>query len=369
MAEQSYVDNSAMPRRAWLGWAAAAAALAFVAVESGRRIAIRYVYDFTLYLAASENAQRSGWDHLYSIPGQVHEMLRLIPWLRSVETPFWSTPPVAFLVTPLTYLPLQWAQSIWTALMLAALASGILAAARLAPRLPAWAPLLVVASFPLSFGIWLGQVSSLVTGLVGLGLWLLARRQAIPAGAAFGVALILKPQLVLLGAVALIWAAPSAAAVCAGVAVAAAAGSLLVIGPAAGRQYLAELLAASGAAQDNTTWAGYVGAVAPALQVASALLALAASLLRRRSPEVSVALAVIGTIGAAQYLHIYDFAVLVPAGLVVAGALPLRSERLWAFAGAVTMLLGIGLPLLIWAMSGPVLAMALPRGEPRTELG
>src|SRR5260370_15613372 len=109
-----------------------------------------------------------------------------------------STPPdLAWLVTPLSFLPYSWAAWIWTGVLATAFVIVFTLAA------PGRGPMQLITGvaaavlLPVFVGVLFGQVSLLVVAAVALSWWLLSRERPWLAGLALSV-LILKPQIAFL---------------------------------------------------------------------------------------------------------------------------------------------------------------------------
>jgi hypothetical protein len=111
--------------------------------------------------------------------------------------PYLNPPELAWLVTPLSYLPYTLAGSIWTVLLAAAL--GLVwflgAPGRKLVRLIHGVG--AAALLPVFVGVLFGQVSLVVVAAVALSWWLVSRGRPWLAGLALSV-LILKPQMAFL---------------------------------------------------------------------------------------------------------------------------------------------------------------------------
>lgn len=106
---------------------------------------------------------------------------------------------VAYLLTPLTFFTVQWAQSIWLSILLAAALAGVLLCMRIWgwPD-KRWKMVIVLlwsfAFYPLVWALILGQIAVLVFASLALGLWAALTRREILAGFALSLSL-LKPNL------------------------------------------------------------------------------------------------------------------------------------------------------------------------------
>ena len=155
--------------------------------------------DFYVYYLAAKIGRAHGWAAMYDpaifLPPVTDAVGKPLPYL--------NPPELAWLVTPLSYLPYTLAGWIWTGLLAAALGlTGYLVApgrglVRLIQGVGA------AALLPVFVGILFGQVSLLVVAAVALSWWLLTHRRPWLAGLALS-ALILKPQMAFLVPLALL---------------------------------------------------------------------------------------------------------------------------------------------------------------------
>jgi hypothetical protein len=155
--------------------------------------------DFYVYYLAAQLGRIHGWAAIYDpavfLPPVTNAVGKPLPYL--------NPPELAWLVTPLSYLPYALAGWIWTGLLAAALGltwylvapgHGLVRVIHLVGA---------VALLPVFVGILFGQVSLLVVVAVALAWWLLANGRPWLAGLALS-ALILKPQVAFLVPLALL---------------------------------------------------------------------------------------------------------------------------------------------------------------------
>jgi hypothetical protein len=294
--------------------------------------------DFALYYVGAQVGLHDGWAHLYDLARQQAFFVLVRPgdafdWRRY----FVSPPPVAWLVAPLTALPLDAAYWAWTVASAAAfLALGWVSAPG---RGLARAVLMVAGAglYPVLLAVQSGNVALLVAAAVLLGWWLLRGGHPVWAGVALAllalqqqVAGLVPPTLLLVGQRRTFVACAAAAAALALV-------SLATLGGDGLTQLRADLAQESGRSA-NLLWTLQLLAppvVALALQLVSAALALGAAWRARHHPravELAIAAGVAGTLLAAPYHNASDFAALVPATwlLLRAGA---GARLAWAWAG------------------------------------
>ena len=187
--------------------------------------------DFPAFYAAGAIAASGDWDSLYSAPVQRSEQEGLIEDGGFLY--FAYPPPVAAAYSPLSALDYRWAYLIHTAVMAAAL-WGAVWLARPLSRIAADHPLMIYAALMLTYPLWRavtgGQNTAFTLLLIVAALTFERRGYPIASGVAVGL-LLYKPQFGLVFLVLLVirrrWRATLAAA---GVAVAMAAFSSVVLG-------------------------------------------------------------------------------------------------------------------------------------------
>lgn len=155
--------------------------------------------DFYVYYLAAQLGRTHGWAAMYD------PSVFLPPVTAAVgkPLPYLNPPELAWLVTPLSFLPYSLAAWIWTAV----LAAGFVLVWSLAAP-DRWPIRLIhgvgaAALLPVFVGVLFGQVSLLVVAAVAVSWWLLSRGRPWLAGLALS-ALILKPQMAFLVPLALL---------------------------------------------------------------------------------------------------------------------------------------------------------------------
>ena len=283
--------------------------------------------DFALYYATAQQGRSEGFRTLYDVDAQRRAFTRVSPELYLFPTTY--TPPMAMLVVPLSFLSLDRAYRIWSLLLLLSLAicAGALAPGRPLERLLQAAMVLV--PYPAVLGLQEGQVIALQMAAVGVAVWLLRRGREAAAGVAL-LPLVLKPQGFVLVPFALLvsgrrraFTAFLVAALLLGFAV------LSVIGLDGARAYLARLAYAS--AHPREFWVGYAYTATmhfstawgrALMQATAVLLALFAAFRHRGRVEMGLAAAILASLLASPYLHLYDLTLLFVAGWLTLRALP-----------------------------------------------
>lgn len=275
--------------------------------------------DFSYYYAAAHIGVEHGWSHIYDLGlqqqvfYQLHPAADVFDWRRY----FVSPPPVAWLVAPLTVLPLVPAFWIFAGLSAVAFAATgwLVAAGHGIGKVALF--LTAACVYPVLIAIQTGQVTPLIAAATVLGWWLAMRGRDVLAGLVL-VALVLKPQVAILVPVALLIAGRRRlfAAWLAGAVVLTLA-SVASLGGQGLEQLRADLSLEQGQAA-NLAWtlAGLFGAgpVPVGLGLVGGMIALAlAYVYRRRALEMVIVAAILGTLLAAPYHNPSDFAILAPA--------------------------------------------------------
>ncbi len=157
--------------------------------------------DFYVYYLAARLGRAHGWAAIYD------PAVFLPPVTAAVgkPLPYLNPPELAWLVTPLSFLPYSLAAWVWTGVLATAFA---LVFAMVAPGRGSTRLIHGVAAaalLPIFVGVLFGQVSLLVVAAVALSWWLLNRGRPWLAGLALSV-LILKPQIAFLVPLALLLA-------------------------------------------------------------------------------------------------------------------------------------------------------------------
>src|ERR1700694_4608519 len=253
--------------------------------------------DFTFYYAAARLGLTHGWSGLYDLKLQQEQLDAIGSRITIAELArYISPPPLAWLVVPLSLLPYRVAYALWSAMLLLALA--------------------------------------------------LTWRLASPGSGRVRVLFLVPAALLVTGR----WKAFSAATVVVAVL---AIFSMPALGPDGVATYMQRLNFASGVpVNQSQTLASLIGNL-PVTRAVQALIALWTLLLayrlRRRGPELPMALALVGGLAAAPYVHYDDLLML---GL--AGWLYLRSPlQRWGWAYALALAIAAeGFP--IWG-AGPIL--------------
>lgn len=325
--------------------------------------------DFRVWLVAARVGIAHGWNHLYDFDLQKAASAGLGPIGSLVDAKhlYVSPPPAAWLVVPLTPLPIWAGYVIWTVVCLTAfVGTGWLVCP--GPRLTRITLVLVsLALWPVHYQFWLGQwvVETLV--VLAVSWWLLDHGRWVPAGVVLALAFGAKPQLVFLVPVALLvsgrWKPVAVFAVAGALLAAASAASLGSAGLAA--WYHAVTLARNDAQSSPLAYSYIFGRdwLATGIEAALGATALALAWYRRERLDLVFALGIVGTTASATYLHEDDMAILVLAAWIVLRSAPSLPQRIWLLVGiaaAQLIAIGLALPMLLWEPVWIVLLGAEP---------
>lgn len=311
--------------------------------------------DFTFYYAAARLGLTHGWSGLYDLHLQQEQLDAIGSRIHIAELArYISPPPLAWLVVPLSLLPYRVAYALWSAILLLALALTWRLASPGRGRVRVLYLVAAIGWLPVVYGLQLGQPGVLVAAGVAGCYVLLMRDRQLAAGACLGV-LVLKPQLAFLVPVALLvtgrWRGFSAAAVVVAIL---AIFSAVALGPDGVATYTQRLSFASNVpVNQSQTLAPLIGNLATtrAVQVLIAIWTLLqAYRLRRRGPELTLAVALLGGLAAAPYVHYDDLVMLGLAGWLYLRSVTPRWACTYVLALAVV---AEGFP--IWG-AGPILA-------------
>jgi alpha-1,2-mannosyltransferase len=315
--------------------------------------------DFSYYYAAAQIGLQHGWSHIYDLDLQRQVFFQLHPaddvfdWRRY----FVSPPPVAWLVAPLTLLPIV--PAFWTFALFSAAAFAVCGWMTTPGSGLAKLALFLTAGcmYPVLIAIQTGQVTPLIAAAVMLAWWLTRRGIQVVAGLVL-VVVVLKPQVALLVVPALLLAGKRRLFVVwiAG-AVLLAAVSAISLG-SQGLDQLRNVLSLEQGQSGNLVWTLAdlfgPGPVAVALQLASAVLAFVAAWRHRRSLELVTFAGILGSLLAAPYHNPSDYAMLAPAAwLYVRAGMP-SWHWVWLAVGLLGTYLAAGF--------GPVLVLVFTLG-------
>ena len=313
--------------------------------------------DFATFYIASEAGIRNGWASMYDTATlQTLATWQGLPadYISSAQL-FVNPPLFAWLLVPLTLLPIPAAYFAWTVVSLAALTWAWYLAAPYTGLGKLTLLLIALAIWPVLNAFFYGQPSMVIVALVATAWWLAARGNPIWAGVALALATALKPQAVFLVPIAIL--ASGRYRLFASWAVTGAVIAIITIA-ALGSTGLANWWHALDFLQSNSThsrvtWA-YVfgqGPYAYALEALQGAFALVIAWRRRAHLEVAFAAGIAGSLAAGFHLHAPDYTSLVLAAWLALRAAPPLWHRLWLIAALPAMqllTLGQPVPQLVW---------------------
>ncbi len=292
--------------------------------------------DFFVYYLAAQLGRAHGWAAIYDpavfLPPVTNAVGKPLPYL--------NPPELAWLVTPLSYLPYTLAGWIWSGVLVAALGLiwYLVAPGRRLVRLIHGVG--AAALLPVFVGIVFGQVSLVVVAAVALSWWLLSRGRPWLAGLALS-ALILKPQIGFLvplalllsgyGRIVLAWLAVS---------VPLAIVTLLATGTAVFHHIAQSLHIVSGV--PGPIQSSLLRQLPSPLAILGIALVLGVSVVilwrgRGSGPSLPIAVGLISSVLASPYVNFYDLSALVLAAWLILRTNPPRWQK--------TVTLGMYLPL------------------------
>jgi hypothetical protein len=314
--------------------------------------------DFRLFYVAAQAGVQVGLARMYDPVWLQHFSFAFVASAPITPAYTYDFPPLlAWMVIPLTFLPLAAAFYVWTGVNLVSFA----AASRLAFRDNTfrWVTVLMVslALWPAVFSLERGQPELIVYALAVGSWWLAANRRDRWAGVVLGLAWAIKPQIVLLlPAVFLLCGRPRAAAWWLLTTAVAWCVFVLALGRSGMAVYLYALQWA--ASDPGFAAAPIVAPFGPALslllgQALFAVISLAAVWRQRASLEMGFAIGLVGTLASAVHLHEYDYVGLIAAAwFVIIAARVSVIDMAWMAVGAVCCQLpaiGIRWPIVLFA--------------------
>ena len=313
--------------------------------------------DFRIFYVAAEAGLRYGWPRIYEV-SVLRSLSASFPagqtYINSA-LPFIHPPLLAWLIAPLTVLPVPAAYAIWCALLLAALVWAWYVAAPYSGFRKLTLLLLALAVWPVLDAFYFGQPSTLQLALVAATWWLCVKDRPLAAGAALAFATALKPHTVILLPLALVaagryrpfvsWAAVTSVL---------AAAFALALGPSGLSSWWQSLVYGQADPGQSLYTMAYIfgsGPVSYALEAVQGAAALLIAWRRRNDVNVVFAAGLLGSLAFAFHLHQYDYIGLILAAWLVLRSAPPLWHRLWLLAGVATLLaidLGQPIPQLAW---------------------
>ena len=341
-------------------WLAAAAIASFWGVVFGVVRLVRifvddpYGNDFRVFYAAAKVGLGSGWSHIYDA-GLLRAASSAFPVQDQVydSSHFYvQTPLLAWIVAPLTAFPEPAAFVLWTVLGVAAFVIAWAVACPFTGLARITLLLLGLALFSVHESLRFGQPTLLLLALIALAWQQAERDRPVIAGALVALAVMLKPQDVILVPIALLvtghrslflafvgWTAALSAAFA------------LTLGSAGINGFInaTVMVQADPIHQfDTMAFVFGIGPVTYGVEAVLGALALVIAYLRRAELEMVFALGVLGSVMASPHMHEPDYALDVLAAWLVVRAGPGFAHRLW---------LGLGIP----ACQLTALALPLPQ--------
>jgi hypothetical protein len=332
--------------------------------------------DFRIFYVAAEAGLRYGWASIYDLT-TLRALSSSFPAGQNYinpALPFINPPVFAWLIAPLTALPLAVAYALWSAISLGALIwawhlaapySGLRKIALLLAALALW---------PVLDAFYFGQPTLVIVGLLATTWWLCSKDRPLAAGAALALATALKPHTVILVPLALLisgryrpvvsWAVVSGALAIA---------SVIALGPSGLNNALQTLeygQTDTGQAHYTLAYIFGTGPLTYAVEGLQGIVALVIARRRRADLDMVFALGLLGSLVFAFHLHQYDYSALILAAWLVLRTRPPLWHRLWLLLGVVPMQaisLGDTLPQLIWDFGWLIILGIGASDEPKPE--
>jgi hypothetical protein len=343
--------------------------------------------DFRIFYVAAEAGIRYGWASIYDVT-TLRALSSAFPAGQNFidsETAFVNPPLFAWIIAPLTVLPLPIAYGLWSVLSLGAFIwswfitaphTGMAKLALLLGGLAMW---------PVVDALYYGQPSLLIIALVAAAWWLCSRERPGAAGVVLALATALKPQVVFVLPFALLVAGRTRlfvtwAAGCALLAILFA----LTLGQTGIERWWHALIYLQSDPHHSYFTLAYLLGAGPLTYIAQGLLAalaLAIAWLRRHQLEMVFAAGLVGSLASSVHLHQSDYAGLVLVAWLVLRTSPSRWQQAWLVAGIAGMqaiTLALPLPQLLldagWLVAVAVSSYAgsggsAPATRPTTESG
>lgn len=332
--------------------------------------------DFRIFYVAAEAGVRYGWPSIYDL-AKLRALSESFPAGQTYineQLPFINPPLLAWLIAPLTALPVPIAFALWSAISLAALLWAWQIAAPYAGLRKAALLLLALALWPVLDALYFGQPSMIVLALVATAWWFCLRKQPLAAGAALAVATGLKPHVVILVPFALAAAGHSRVFLAwAGGCVVLAAAFVVTLGADGLSNWWQVLMyGQTDAGQWRYTLAFVVGTgpLSYGLELLQGVAALVIARRARADLNVVLAAGLVGSLALAFHLHQYDYIGLVLAAWLILRTSPPLWHRLWLLAGVASMqALSVGQPVpqLAWDAGWLVILGLATSAGPLTE--
>jgi len=344
-------------------WLAAAALASFWAALFGVLRLIRtflddpYGNDFRVFYAAAKVGLSEGWSNIYD-PGLLRAASAAYPVQDRVYDSahsFANPPLLAWIIAPLTALPEPAALVIWTGLGLAAFVVAWAVACPFTGVARITLLMLGLALWSVEESLRFGQPTLLLIALIAVAWHQTRHDRPIVAGALIALAVMLKPQDVVLVPVALLVSGrlPAFGAFTGWAAVLILA-SIAALGAAGISGYLdATALLQSNPIHQYDTLASVfgIGPVTYASELVLGAIAMAVAYFRRAELDAVFALGLLGSVMASPHLHQPDYALNVLAAWLVLRTGPGLAHKVWLVAGIPACqftAIGLPLPQLLW---------------------
>lgn len=313
--------------------------------------------DFRIFYVAAEAGLRYGWPSIYdlSILRSLSASFPVGQTYINPQLPFIHPPLLAWLIAPLTALPVPVAYALWCAILMAALVWAWHIAAPYSGLRKLSLLLVALAVWPVLDAFYFAQPSTLQLALLAAAWWLCTKDRPLSAGVALAFATGLKPHTVILVPLALAitgryrlflgWAAACSLL---------AAAFALTLGPSGVGLWWQAIVYGQGDPGQSLYTLGYVFGSGPVTYALEALLGVAALVIawrRRADLNVVFAAGILGSLAFAFHLHQYDYIALILAAWLVLRSAPPLWHRLYLLAGVATLIaldLGQPVPQLIW---------------------
>jgi hypothetical protein len=333
--------------------------------------------DFRIFYVAAEAGVRYGWPSIYDL-AKLRALSASFPAGQTYineQLPYINPPLLAWLIAPLTALPVPIAFALWSALSLAALVWAWQIAAPFAGLRKAALLLVALALWPVLDAFYFGQPSLMALALVAAAWWFCLRNQPLAAGAALAAATGLKPHVVILVPFALAAAGHYRVFLAwAGACVVLAVAFVVTLG-ADGLSNWWQVLqyGQTDTGQSRYTLAFVVGTgpISYALELVQGAAALVIARRGRADLNVVLAAGLVGSLALAFHLHQYDYVGLVLAAWLILRTSPPLWHRLWLLLGVASMqALSVGQPVpqLIWDAGWLVILGLATSARPLAEL-
>jgi Glycosyltransferase family 87 len=333
--------------------------------------------DFRIFYVAAEAGVRYGWPSIYDL-AKLRALSASFPAGQTYineQLPYINPPLLAWLIAPLTALPVPIAFALWSALSLAALVWAWQIAAPFAGLRKAALLLLALALWPVLDAFYFGQPSLIVLALVAAAWCFCLRNQPLAAGAALAVATGLKPHVVILVPFALAAAGHYRIFLAwAGACVVLAAAFVVTLGAdglSSWWQVLQYGQTDTGQSRYTIAFVVGTGPISYGLELLQGAAALVVARRGRADLNVVLAAGLVGSLALAFHLHQYDYVGLVLAAWLILRTSPPLWHRLWLLLGVASMqALSVGQPVpqLMWDAGWLVILGLATSTRPLTEL-